>query len=92
MEIEDLERLSALSWFIGLIYVVDWLMDADDKDMGRALEAFVGDARVQAALQATAPGEHSLIPRAVHARLATATTSDGPSPALTAPNASGCSP
>ena len=45
VEIDDLERLSALSSSIGLIYVIDWLMDAGDKDMGRALEAFFGDVQ-----------------------------------------------
>ena len=77
--------LSALSSSIGLIYVADWLMDADDKDMGRALEAFVGDAQVQAAIQATAQGGHSPIPQAVYARCATTTAPGDPSPTLTAP-------
>jgi len=83
VESDDLERLSALSSFIGLIYVVDWLLDADDKDMGRALEAFLGDVQVQAALQSTAQGGLSPIPQAVYARSAATTAPDAPMPALT---------
>lgn len=85
VEIDDLDGLSALSSSIGLIYVADWLMDADDKDMGRALEAFVGDAQVQAAIQATAQGGHSPIPQAVYARCAPQAAPGDPSPTLTAP-------
>lgn len=66
VEITDLEPLSALGSFIGLLYVVDWLMDADDGDMRRALEAFLGSDEIQAALQNTQTGA-SLIPPAVYA-------------------------